>query len=78
MSYCRLGPGCDLYIYSDGRGSLHCCMCALGPPDFSCVSGKEMVEHVRKHQAAGHDTPEGLEEELLGEDDRSASPEKAP
>lgn len=65
MSLVRMGmEGSQLYLYEDNEKRLHCCMCRLGPPDFSSATGPEMLEHIKKHREAGHRAPEWLEETL--------------
>lgn len=54
MSYVRLGPDSDLYIYEAAEGFV-CQWCALRTEgDTVTVTAAEMIAHVREHVDAGH------------------------
>lgn len=64
MSYVRFGSdGSSVYVYTDINGYLACCGCRLGDKwDFH--STDEILAHLREHQAAGHDVPDSVLEDL--------------
>ena len=66
MSYCRFSNA-DVYVFMNVGGFLSCCRCWLGDrEDF--YSTEEMIAHLAEHRAAGHDVPEGIEDDLLADD----------
>lgn len=67
MSYARFGcDGSDVYVYASGDGVVTCCGCSLG--DSWNFALREMVAHLREHEARGDHVPkyvfERLEREL--------------
>ena len=71
MSYARKSEG-DVYVYgdiSDRKGELRCCDCTLllsmppvggvweGSLHFIAASHKDMIAHLKEHQAVGHRLP---------------------
>jgi len=71
MSYARKSDG-DVYVYSDisdRKGEIRCCDCTLllsmqpvggvweGSLHFIAASPKDMVSHLKEHQAVGHRVP---------------------
>ncbi len=73
MSYCRFIEA-DAYIYEDARGGITCQGCSLMPrPDdphhllgssFNAPTRGEMLDHVRRHRAAGHRIPLDVDQRL--------------
>ena len=60
MSYCRFGVNSDAYVFEHVRGGYECCACCLADTalgSFLCATPNEMIEHLRKHVAAGHQIP---------------------
>ena len=58
MSYARMGPDSDVYVYGSVNGSYECCMCSLskqGGQSFDCI--EEVLDHLKDHKAAGHKVP---------------------
>ncbi len=66
MSYCRFSEA-DAYIFASGD-KIHCCWCMLDESGADFVgTEEEMLEHVAKHRAAGHDIPLDVDERLKQE-----------
>lgn len=65
MAYARFTPGSDVYIFADIYGGITCCGCFLGPNSFNCETVDEMLSHLEKHKAAGHEVPERAIECLI-------------
>lgn len=57
MSYARLGPTSDVYVFASDLG-LHCHGCALGLEDSEALGTCQMLRHLRRHRAAGDKVPE--------------------
>lgn len=58
MSYCRIGPDSDVYVYRDMEGEYNCCGCSLvpeGPVKFPHLAG--IKYHLMCHRAMGHKVP---------------------
>lgn len=55
MSYARLGPDSDVYVYDSGDG-LFCQWCQRVDGEHS-YSRAEMLEHLEQHVAAGDKVP---------------------
>lgn len=75
MAYARIAKDCDVYVYEDYAGFISCCGCRLIPLLGSewIHTAAEMVEHLRKHEKAGHKVPaELLDVELYGSDEGRA------
>jgi len=54
MSYARMSPTSDVYVYADAEvGRLRCCGCMA---DFSTTAG--MIEHLREHIVNGEAVPD--------------------
>lgn len=66
MAYSRFSY-CDVYVYMSVRGHLECCGCILGD-QWVFDSTQAMVDHLAEHRAAGHDVPDGIEDELRADD----------
>jgi hypothetical protein len=66
MSYARFSNA-DVYVFMSTSGHLECCGCWLGD-QWEFHSTQEMVDHLAAHRAAGHDVPEGIEDELWADD----------
>lgn len=71
MSYCRLGPDSDVYIYpttTDGREVIACHACSMsGGETMFMKDAAEMLAHVGKHKAAGDKVPADAISRLLDE-----------
>jgi hypothetical protein len=71
MSYARFSHA-DVYVYQDCGGYLCCCGCWLNRPEGKDGFGRsqyfsttaEMLAHLEKHKAAGHDVPDDTIEAL--------------
>ena len=58
MSLARFGwDGSDVYVYYDVGGFINCCGCHLGEKSFHANTEKQMIDHLREHQKAGHHVP---------------------
>ena len=72
MAYARIAKDSDVYVYEDYAGFISCCGCRLLPFLGSewIFTAAEMVEHLRKHEKAGHKVPPELfDVELYGPDE---------
>lgn len=66
MSYSRFGYA-DVYVFMNVGGYLSCCGCWLSDRE-DYYSTADMIAHLAEHRAAGHDVPDGIEDELLADD----------
>jgi len=78
MSYSRFGPDSDVYLFMTEGDRLHCCWCKLlslpgNCEDFVAVKHRDMIEHLRKHEEAGHKVPAEAIERLEREAEEPAS-----
>jgi len=75
MSYCRRGwDGSDLYMFEHVDGFIECSGCAFDDPWIVVLNSvDEALDHVAKHRAARHGVPDGLEEQIAGENPWSRS-----
>jgi hypothetical protein len=67
MAYARFGwRDSDVYVFCNVSGYLDCCACSFDE-ESRFTSTDAMIEHLRRHIAAGHTVPEdtfvGLEED---------------
>lgn len=60
MAYERFSENSDIYLYM-GEPEYVCCCCGLTPidkngmhADFITESTQEVIDHLRKHESAGH------------------------
>jgi hypothetical protein len=70
MSYCRFLEA-DVYVFMHVSGHLECCACFMSEDawdSFEAHSTQEMIDHLNKHKAAGHDVPERVFKELWDDD----------
>lgn len=71
MSYARKGcDGSDVYVYQAVDGDYRCQGCRLMPRAsliWHCNRPKQMIEHLREHQARGDSVPESALERLWSE-----------
>lgn len=62
MSYARFGwNGSDVYVFLHAGGFIQCCGCPYandGYGSFNAYRTKQMVDHLKKHQANGDHVPE--------------------
>ena len=72
MSYARFSYA-DVYVFMSTSGHLECCGCILGD-QWAYDSTQAMVDHLAEHRAAGHDVPDGIEQQLR-QDDRARGEE---
>ena len=66
MSYARFSYA-DVYVFMSTSGHLECCGCILGD-QWVFDSTQGMVDHLAEHRAAGHDVPDGIEQQLWDDD----------
>lgn len=67
---CKDCPGSDVYIFESATdGKFECCDCGLAnsDSDFRAGTAAEMLEHILKHEAAGHHVRRSLVAEARGE-----------
>ena len=72
MSYARFGWDGDVYVFMSVGGWLECCACILAHEDwesFQAGDTKTMVDHLKKHEAAGHQVRRDIYD-ALWEDDK--------
>lgn len=69
MSYARFSYA-DVYVFMSTSGHLECCGCILGD-QWAYDSTQAMVDHLAEHRAAGHDVPDGIEQQLRQDDRKS-------
>lgn len=64
MSYARFSNG-DVYVFPT-TDDLRCCACWLDGCDsnFTTTDVPTFCAHLDRHRAAGHDVPDGLDENL--------------
>ena len=67
MAYARFSHA-DVYVFMSTSGHLECCGCRLSD-EWGFDSTQAMVDHLATHRAAGHNVPDGIEDDLW-EDDR--------
>ena len=71
MSYSRF-LGYDVYVFMSVGGFLDCCACILAHGDFgeSFHAGdtQTMVDHLKKHELAGHKIPQNIYDNLWADD----------
>lgn len=79
MSYCRLSPESDVYVYP-GVDEIVCFACRLAgeQPHFTTVKRSEMIAHLREHQDRGHKVPGKAFTRLEQELQELGDPLKAP
>ena len=71
MSYARFSNG-DVYVFMHVNGWLECCACWLSHGEwesFQAASTQIMVDHLKKHEVAGHKVPRDIYD-YLWEDDK--------
>ncbi len=72
MSYARFGwDGSDVYVFMHVSGHLECCACILAHGDWeSFLAGgtQTMVDHLKKHELAGHQIPSDIYGRLWEDD----------
>lgn len=76
MSYCRFSEESEVYVYHSVNGRFICCGCCLMEPvgaglvhyERSYGKREQLIEHLKKHIAAGHKVParvfDRLEQEM--------------
>ena len=76
MSYSRFWDS-DVYIYPHVNGHIECALCLLRPSreggkgESVCIDNdKDLIEHISQHRSAGHIVPDGLEVEILEDNER--------
>lgn len=68
MSYARFGAdGSEVYVFMNCGGSLECCGCWLDD-QWTYGSTDAMIEHLKKHEEAGHHVPSYVYDELRMDD----------
>jgi hypothetical protein len=71
MSYSRF-LGHDVYVFMNVGGFLDCCACILAHGEFgeSFYAGdtQTMVDHLKKHELAGHKIPSDIYDNLWADD----------
>jgi hypothetical protein len=66
MSYARMGPDSDVYVFLSIQGTLDCCACRLNDGSSrSFKSTDDMVAHLEQHTHAGHLVPDRTIPRLL-------------
>ena len=75
MSYARFSHA-DVYVFMNVNGYLDCCGCILGD-QYAFHSTDAMIDHLAQHRDAGHDVPDGIEDELRADDTDNFPPQCA-
>ena len=75
MAYARFSYA-DLYVFMHYLGHLECCGCWLGE-QWAFYSTNDMIDHIGKHRAAGHNVPDGLEDSIRVDDETNFPPQCA-
>lgn len=82
MSYCRVSPNSDVYMYDSGYGKIDCDWCDLTerkapgffPPTVTLTSREEAMNHLLEHRKAGHLVPQYAIDRLQNEIDNKEPP----
>lgn len=69
MAYSRFYDS-DIYIYPSVLGDISCCGCFLYGKSISIEDDVFLVNHIKEHRDAGHEVPDGLEEQILSDPER--------
>lgn len=76
MAYSRFWDS-DIYIYSHVDGYIECCACWLNEPlegEFGLSekisNDEDLKAHLALHEAAGHEMPKNLYEEIVSDPER--------
>jgi len=68
MSYCRMGPDSDVYLYADINGGWSCCGCAFVESSTARFYSLEHVfDHMVEHRQAAQKVPERVFDRLRRE-----------
>jgi hypothetical protein len=61
MSYCRKGPGSDVYVYPAKNDTIVCCGCILNDnEDVKFDNRRDVLTHLAKHTREGHKVLESV------------------
>lgn len=63
MSYCRIGPDSDVYLYKSGDNEWNCCICPVHMFE-RYTSINEILKHLLELKKAGHKVPDYAIERL--------------
>lgn len=69
MAYSRFFDS-DIYIYPSVLGDICCSACLIYNKSINIEDDTVLVNHIKEHRDAGHDVPDGLEEEILSDPER--------
>lgn len=59
MSYARLGPNSDVYVYSSIGGFFSCHWCQFNDgKELHFKWSRQVLRHLKRHVAAGHKVPD--------------------
>lgn len=58
MSYARMGPDSDVYVFKCVGGGWECCNCNIGRWRFTAAKPSDMIEHLKEHFAQGDKVPD--------------------
>lgn len=69
MSYCRMGPDSDVYVFRTFGDVYSCCACRLSADrqSQSFVTAADMLHHLHAHLEADHRVPIRAMKRLRGE-----------
>lgn len=74
MSYSRF-LSYDVYVFMNVGGFLDCCACILAHGEFGesfrAGNTQTMVNHLKKHEDAGHRIPSGIYDRLWEDDEEN-------
>ncbi len=77
MAYSRFYDS-DIYIYPSVLGDIVCSGCLLGTKSVNIESDIQLLAHIQDHRDAGHNIPDGLEDEILADPYRYKDVEDTP
>lgn len=67
MSYARLGPESQVYVFPGMDGRFYCHHCPRGLGDGTGLGAFAMARHMREHIAAGDKVPSTVIREIMGD-----------
>jgi hypothetical protein len=74
MSYSRF-LNYDVYVFMHVGGFLECCVCTLADhqeeDSFYAGNTQTMIDHLKKHEAAGHLIPQDIYDNLWEDDEEN-------